>query len=362
MDQSKRRIVGAGLGALALLALLYFFRSRPPEPAVVPPPAPEKPVSVAPPERPVPPPTNPTPPAETAADRQKRFEDLHKKDPPAPAKDDRIRWVGPLSVVLHIPAVPAPGSGPNGDPAIYVSQLPIPVEFWIARVPQQELPPVPMRTESWKAGLVVRIARESEEKTFLPCVLEIQEVRRGIGSERLDGIAAPIEFPEAGLSVRGTVQPGEGFRSPGKYVLRAELDVNALVGVAGKWEVQTSPRTALRLLQENSSNDRLNVLAAQVPVHIQKGEYDQAIEACQTLLRERPNSIAAHHDLATALWKKGQDLPRAIDMMERAIQNLERGTDPDPDYQNLEKRVKSQMLGNMKGWVAARRGELPDKK
>jgi len=50
------------------------------------------------------------------------------------------------------------------------------------------------------------------------------------------------------------------------------------------------------------------------------------------------------------------------EMMERAIQNVERGTDPDPDYRNLEARTKAQMLGNMKGWVAARRRELAEKK
>src|SRR5205085_11383001 len=171
---SKEPISAKRCALVAVAAvILFLFIMLYPSPETSPPP-PGPPNKEALPEKPEP--IRPSKPArsqkEELTERAKKFEEAQKKEHTPPPKEPLVRWVGPLSLLIQISAPPLPSENrsPKKDaPGFYLSQLPIPVEIWVGRVPQQEIPPMRLDLQIWKSAITIKIANELDATSFLAC-------------------------------------------------------------------------------------------------------------------------------------------------------------------------------------------------
>jgi hypothetical protein len=355
----KAEALGLAAALLLLLAVVVFrTRAQPQDPPAKP--APSSPIAGPAPlplaALPEPQPGLRPPVAEDIEARRKRFEETHAKaPPPAPKEPERIRWVGPLSVMIR---VLAPRESGSTVPVVYLSRLPVPIEITLGRVPDREIPPLPVDPASWSAALTAMLAREGDPGAPLPCPLHIEGIFRGATPDPLaSGGNEPVPIPDAGLTIRARVQPLQILRTPGKYDLRILLDANPLLKTVDRWELQTSPKASFEMRGEGAPEDPIRAKLQELSALVERRSFAEAIRTAEEIIAVRPTSVAAHYHQALSLWKSDGDVNRAILLMQRALQHLERNEDPDPAYRDLDERTRGHMRGTFRNWIEERKRE-----
>lgn len=201
----------------------------------------------------------------------------------------------------------------------------------------------------WASGISVEMIRKEEPDKKASCSVRVEGFYRGIDippNKVESGQDWSIGL-DSGVSVELSINPPEGFRSPGIYKLSGRLDPGKVFPDGTEWKPQGCIASILRIKSVETLQDRLLELRMAGSSAMAKQDYPSAEAFALESVKINPLSFEGHN-LLSQIYFLQKNKPQALVYAKEALRILVSGVPIETeDPFGREEHVK-----NFERWVA----------